>query len=90
MPLALLRTGVPAMARVLSASFTGQLDDRGRPVYDVQMHLEVGGQPPVAGPGRFAVPADRVAVMQPGGLVPVKVDPHNAATMAADWDRLPV
>ncbi|WP_426502405.1 hypothetical protein ACPPVO_32740 [Dactylosporangium sp. McL0621] len=86
----LLRTGVPALARVLGASFTGQLDERGRPVYDVQMLLEVEGQAPVAGPGRFAVPAERVAVMQPGGVIPVRVDPHNSATMAADWDRLPV
>ncbi|MFI5914138.1 hypothetical protein [Dactylosporangium sp. NPDC051541] len=85
----LLRTGVPATARVLGATYTGQLDEQGRPVYDVQLLLELDGRAPVAGPGRFAVPADRVGVMQPGGVIPVKVDPHDSATMAADWDRLP-
>ncbi|GAA3277304.1 hypothetical protein Dvina_31870 [Dactylosporangium vinaceum] len=85
----LLRTGVPATARVLGASFTGQLDERGHPVYDVQLHLEVDGRAPVAGPGRFAVPPQRTATMQPGGVIPVRVDPHDSTTMAADWDRLP-
>ncbi|GAA3453536.1 hypothetical protein [Dactylosporangium matsuzakiense] len=44
---------------------------------------------PAAGPGRFAVPPQRTATMQPGGVIPVRVDPHDSTTMAADWDRLP-
>jgi hypothetical protein len=85
----LLATGMPGVARVLSVNYTGQLDGQGRPVYEVHLHIEVDGKPPMTGPARFGVPPERVSVMQVGGMIPLRVDPANPAMMAADWDRVP-
>ncbi|MGI5237164.1 hypothetical protein [Dactylosporangium sp. CA-139066] len=85
----ILATGVPGTVRVLSAEFAGSLDEQGRPVYSAQLHIQVQGRPPVAGPAVFAVPLERVSVMQPGGVIPIKADPYDPQKFAADWDRLP-
>jgi len=84
----LLATGTPGVARVLSVNYTGQLDGQGRPVYEVQLHIQVDGRAPMTGPARFGVPPERVSVMQVGGVIPLRVDPANPAMMAADWDRV--
>jgi hypothetical protein len=84
----ILATGVPGTVRVLSAEFAGSLDEQGRPVYSTQLHIEVDGRAPVAGPAVFAVPLERVSVMQPGGVIPIKADPTDPRKFAADWDRL--
>jgi hypothetical protein len=84
----ILATGVPGTIRVLSAEFAGSLDEQGRPVYSTQLHIEVDGRAPVAGPAMFAVPLERVSVMQPGGVIPIKADPGDPSKFAADWDRL--
>ncbi|HTJ35977.1 MAG TPA: hypothetical protein VL738_22375 [Dactylosporangium sp.] len=85
----ILATGVPGTVRVLSAEFAGSLDEQGRPVYSAQLHIQVEGRAPVAGPAVFAVPLERVSVMQPGGVIPIKADPYDPQKFAADWDRLP-
>ncbi|MFG2042601.1 hypothetical protein [Dactylosporangium sp. NPDC048998] len=85
----ILATGVPGTVRVLSAEFAGSLDEQGRPVYSAQLHIQVEGREPVAGPAVFAVPLERVSVMQPGGVIPIKADPYDPRKFAADWDRLP-
>lgn len=85
----ILATGVPGTVRVLSAEFAGSLDEQGRPVYSAQLHIQVEGREPVAGPAVFAVPLERVSVMQPGGVIPIKADPSDPRKFAADWDRLP-
>jgi hypothetical protein len=82
-----LATGVPATARVLTVNYTGQLDEQGRPVYDVQLHIQVDGRPPMTGPARIGVPLEHVSSMQVGAVIPLKVDQFNPAVMAADWDR---
>ncbi|WP_432977288.1 hypothetical protein [Dactylosporangium sp. CA-233914] len=84
----ILATGVPGTVRVLSAEFAGSLDEQGRPVYSAQLHITVAGRAPVAGPAVFAVPLERVSVMQPGGVIPIKADPADPMRFAADWDRL--
>jgi hypothetical protein len=84
----LLATGLPGTARVLSVNYTGQLDGQGRPVYEVQLHIQIDGRAPMTGPARFGVPPERVSVMQVGGVIPLRVDPANPAMMAADWDRV--
>nr|BFE66075.1 hypothetical protein GCM10020063_106010 [Dactylosporangium thailandense] len=84
----ILATGVPGTIRVLAAEFAGSLDEQGRPVYSTQLHITVEGRAPVAGPAVFAVPLDRVSVMQPGGVIPIKADPSDPKKFAADWDRL--
>ena len=85
----ILATGVPGTVRVLSAEFAGSLDEQGRPVYSAQLHIQIQGRPAVAGPAVFAVPLERVSVMQPGGVIPIKADPYDPQKFAADWDRLP-
>ena len=85
----ILATGIPGTARVLSAEFAGSLDEQSRPLYSVQLHIQVEGRTPTAGPAMFAVPLERVAVMQPGGVIPIKADPYDPMKFAADWDRLP-
>jgi hypothetical protein len=82
-----LATGIPATARVLTVNYTGQLDEQGRPVYDVQLHIQVDGRPPMTGPARIGVPLERVSSMQVGAMIPLKVDQFNPAVMAADWAR---
>ncbi|GAA3296196.1 MULTISPECIES: hypothetical protein [Dactylosporangium] len=84
----ILASGVPGTIRVLSAEFAGSLDDQGRPLYSAQLHIAVDGRSPVAGPAVFAVPLERVSVMQPGGVIPIKADPFDPMKFAADWDRL--
>ncbi|WP_433609249.1 hypothetical protein ACQP2P_37780 [Dactylosporangium sp. CA-139114] len=84
----ILATGLPGTIRVLAAEFAGSLDEQGRPVYSTQLHITVEGRAPVAGPAVFAVPLDRVSVMQPGGVIPIKADPSDPMRFAADWDRL--
>ncbi|MER7003440.1 hypothetical protein ABT297_10385 [Dactylosporangium sp. NPDC000555] len=84
----ILATGVSGTVRVLSAEFAGSLDERGRPVYSAQLHIQVEGRDPVAGPAVFAVPLERVSVMRPGGVIPIKADPYDPRKFAADWDRL--
>ncbi|MET7403250.1 hypothetical protein ABZS66_58215 [Dactylosporangium sp. NPDC005572] len=85
----ILATGVPGVARVLSAEFTGALDQQGRPVYNAQFHIQIEGRPPSAGGAQVAVPLERVSVMQPGGEIPIKADPFDPSKFAADWNRLP-
>lgn len=85
----ILATGIPGTVRVLSAEFAGSLDDQGRPLYSTQLHIQVDGRAPVTGPAVFAVPLERVSVMQPGGVIPIKADPYDPRKFAADWDRLP-
>jgi hypothetical protein len=84
----ILATGVPGTVRVLSAEFAGSLDEQGRPLYSAQLHITIEGRAPVAGPAVFAVPLERVSVMQPGGVIPIKADPFDPTKFAADWDRL--
>jgi hypothetical protein len=81
----LLAIGTPGRATVLSATPTGQLDAKGRPVFVVMLHVQVDGRAPATGTARFGVPLERVATMQPGGIIPVKVDPADPAVLAADW-----
>ncbi|GGM80452.1 hypothetical protein ACFFX1_48855 [Dactylosporangium sucinum] len=85
----ILATGVPGVARVLSATFIGALDQQGRPVYDVQLHVQIDGRAPFAGGVQVGVPLERVSVMQQGGEIPIKADPHDPSKFAADWNRLP-
>jgi hypothetical protein len=82
----LLATGVPGNATVVSATATGQVDSEGRPVYDLVLTIEVPGQPPMQGPARTGIPADRVDQLEPGDTVPLKVDPANPTVMTVDWD----
>ncbi|WP_433208879.1 hypothetical protein ACQP00_44100 [Dactylosporangium sp. CS-047395] len=84
----ILATGIPGTIRVLSAEFAGSLDEQGRPLYSAQLHIAVQGRAPVAGPAVFAVPLERVSVMQPGGVIPIKANPSDPMQFAADWDRL--
>jgi len=85
----ILATGIPGTARILSAEFAGSLDEQSRPVYSVQLHIQIDGRTPTAGPAVFAVPLERVSVMQPGGVIPIKADPYDPRKFAADWDRQP-
>ncbi|GAA2328460.1 hypothetical protein GCM10010170_005100 [Dactylosporangium salmoneum] len=80
-----LAAGVPGTARVLSAEFAGSLDEQARPVYSVQLLIQVPAHPPVAAPAVLAVPLERVDAMRPGGVIPVKVDPSDPHKFAADW-----
>src|SRR5205085_1568054 len=70
-------------------TYAGSLDEQSRPVYSVQLHIQIEGRAPMAGPAVFAVPLERVAVMHPGGVIPIKADPYDPMKFAADWDHLP-
>ncbi|GAA2638795.1 hypothetical protein GCM10010399_85180 [Dactylosporangium fulvum] len=85
----ILATGVPGVARVLSATFTGALDQQGRPVYSIQLHVQIEGREPIAGAAQVGVPVEHVSLMQPGGTIPIKADPYDPAKFAADWARTP-
>ncbi len=82
-----LETGTSGSARVMSAQPTGQTDDQGRPVYDLQLEISVPGFPTMQGPARVGIPHERVEQLEPGDTVPIKADPANPSVMAVDWDN---
>jgi hypothetical protein len=77
---------VAGRATLVSAAATGQVDNEGRPVYDLALTIEVPGRPLVQGPARSGIPIDRVTQLEPGDTVPLKVDPANPSVMTVDWD----
>jgi hypothetical protein len=84
----LLATGVEGVAAVLAAQATGMFDAEGRPVYDLQLQIEVPGHPPLNGPARVGVPADKTNWFQAGARLPIKADPMQPGKMAVDWERM--
>ncbi|MGH2724933.1 MAG: hypothetical protein ACRDI0_11870 [Actinomycetota bacterium] len=82
----LLSTGVAGRAKVLKATETGEIDGEGRPVYDLELEIQVQGFPPMRGPARVGIPPERVEQLEEGDTVPIKADPANPSMMAVDWD----
>jgi hypothetical protein len=82
----ILATGVAGKGTVLESAFVNEMDAENQPVYMLTFQIEVPGRPPVHGRARTGVPLERIARLQPGDIVALKVDPHNPASMAIDWD----
>jgi hypothetical protein len=82
----LLASGVAGSAKVLKARRTDEVDGDGRPVYDLELEIQVQGMPPMRGPARVGIPPERVDRLEEGDTVPIKADPSNPAMMAVDWD----
>lgn len=81
----LLATGVSGTATVLKARRIGDVDAEGRPVYDLDMEIDVNGTK-IRGPARVGIPPEREAQLEAGDTVPIKADPANPSVMAVDWD----
>ncbi|MGH2662987.1 MAG: hypothetical protein ACRDH8_09320 [Actinomycetota bacterium] len=83
----ILATGTPGRARIISSAPTGQMDDRGRPIYSMMLQIEVQGRPPVQGPAMAGIPPERAEQLEPGDEIPIKADPANPTSIAVDWDN---
>jgi hypothetical protein len=83
----ILATGTPGWARIISSAPTGQMDDRGRPIYSMMLQIEVQGRPPVQGPAMAGIPPERAEQLEPGDEIPIKADPANPTSIAVDWDN---
>jgi hypothetical protein len=83
----ILVEGIPGTARILASSPTGQMDDRGRPIHQMTLQIEIQGRQPVMGPALAGVPAERADQLEVGDSVPVKADPSNPSSIAIDWDN---
>jgi hypothetical protein len=81
----LLSSGIEGTATVMSSTATSQTDSEGRPVYDLMLRIEIPGRPPMQGPARTGVPADRVDRLEAGDTVKIKADPANPSSMTIDW-----
>jgi hypothetical protein len=82
----ILATGVSGKGTVLESVFANEMDGENQPVYTLTFQIEVPGRPPVHGRAKTGVPLERIAKLQPGDSVALKVDPNNPAAMAIDWD----
>jgi hypothetical protein len=82
-----LETGISGQARVVSANKTGQNDPEGRPIFDLQLEVQLPGYPPINAPAKVGIPHERVDQLEPGDTVPIKADPANISVMAVDWDN---
>jgi hypothetical protein len=85
----ILATGTPAKATVLESSFAGRADAHDQPIYTLTFQIEVPGRPVIHRRTEAGVPLDRIAQLQPGKTVALKVDRYNPNTMAIDWDATP-
>lgn len=76
--------GVAASARVLVVQQTGtQVNDQ--PLLELRMLVETPGRPAYAVAHREVVPHIRLAQLQPGTVLAVKVDPGDRRRMAIVW-----
>jgi hypothetical protein len=85
----ILATGIAGKGTVLESAFANEMDAENQPVYTLTFQIEVPGRPPMHGRAKTGVPLDRIARLQPGDSVALKVDPNNPASMAIDWDATP-
>lgn len=80
----LVRRGVDAWAKVMVVEQTGtRVNDQ--PMLRLRMLVEVPGKPGYAVLHREVVPQIRLAQLQPGVQLPVKVDPQDPRNMAIAW-----
>lgn len=81
---ALLRQGVDASAKLMVVEQTGtRVNDQ--PMLQLRMMVEVPGKSPYSVLHREVVPQIRLAQLQPGMHLPVKVDPKDPRNMAIAW-----
>jgi len=84
---ALVASGEPAQAQVLSASETGtRLNDQPEVVFALQVMRH--GHPPYQANASAYVSQFNIPKLQPGSVVPVKVDPGNPLQVAIDMTQL--
>ena len=80
----LLREGVDGSAKLMVVEQTGtQVNDQ--PMLRLRMIVEVAGRAPYAVVHKEVVPHIRLAQLQPGIHLPVKVDPKDPRNMAIAW-----
>ncbi|MDQ3991689.1 MAG: hypothetical protein M3245_05205 [Actinomycetota bacterium] len=82
----ILATGTAGTARIVQATPTGEVQD-GRPIYQLQLEVNIPGHPPIQGPSRAAVDPEKASRIVAGTTLPVKADPANPMSIAVDWDR---
>lgn len=82
----ILATGIAGKGTVLESAFADEMDAEDQPIYTLTFQIEVPGRPPMHGRAKTGVPLDRIARLQPGDSVALKVDPLNPTAMAIDWD----
>lgn len=80
----LMVRGVDASAKLMVVEQTGtRVNDQ--PMLQLRMMVEVPGKSPYAVLHREVVPQIRLAQLQPGMQLPVKVDPQDPRNMAIAW-----
>ncbi len=80
----LLRQGVDGSAKLMVVEQTGtRVNDQ--PLLQLRMMVEVPGSSPYSVLHREVVPQIRLAQLQPGMQLPVKVDPRDPRNMAIAW-----
>jgi hypothetical protein len=82
----ILATGTMATGTVLESDFAGESDAQEQPIYTLTFQIKLPGRPVMHARTRVGVPLDKIARLQPGDTVVLKVDPRDASTMAIDWD----
>jgi hypothetical protein len=81
----LLAHGQPGTARISSVRQTSIMVNN-QPVLDIRLAIQVSGRPEYPASVRQVVPFIRLAQVQPGGVLAVKVDPKQPERLAIDWD----
>jgi hypothetical protein len=84
----LQRVGVPGRATVLRAEEAGT-GSTGEMLVDVQLAVDVDGQPSYEVSHRTAVPRLHGRRLRVGRSLPVFVDPENKGQIVVDWSLLP-
>ena len=78
-------SGVPGSARLLSVTDTGGTMNE-HPICEIQLEVTVPGHAPYTTVVRQPVPRMQAPLLQPGGIVAVKVDPNDPTTVVMDWE----
>ena len=73
--------GVPAKARLVAVKETG-IRINSQPMFDLQLRVELEGRPPYDAKLRQLVPFGQLAMLQPGAMLQVKVDPNDPQRLA--------
>lgn len=84
---ALLQTGAPGAAKVLSLTDTGMEVNMNR-VVEMQLEVSVEGADAYTTTHREAISPMLMPQIQPGGTVPVRIDTEDRDRLVLDWARV--
>jgi hypothetical protein len=66
----ILAEGIAGTATILASAPTGEMDDRGRPIHQMTLQIEIEGRQPLKGQALAGVPVERADQLEGGGQRP--------------------